>query len=52
MKDLQYASIATEKHTVRVSTWQEQGQWHYKFIINGDIKDKGVLGPVDEDNDE
>jgi hypothetical protein len=52
VKHLHYSTIAAEKHTVRVSTWQQDGEWHYKFTVNGDVKDQGVLGPVDETDDE
>ena len=61
MKSLQYATVATDSHSVQVSTWQEttlttdgegglveHAEWHYKFTVDGVIKDQGILGPVEE----
>lgn len=61
MKSLQYATVATDSHRVQVSTWSEttlttdgegglveRSEWHYKFTIDGAVKDEGVLGPVEE----
>lgn len=65
MKDLQYTTIASDSHSIQVSTWKQRDkldpdvaignevwveQWHYKFKVNGNLIDEGVLGPVDEDD--
>lgn len=55
MKSLSYTTIATEQHSIQVSTWQEQRsepfgsyEWHYKFMINGKVTDEGLLPDEDE----
>ena len=62
MKGLQYATVATDSHSVQVSTWKQSTEmstdndgllvagenWHYKFTIDGVVKDEGILGPVEE----
>lgn len=66
MKDLHYTTIASDSHSIMVSTWKQtdavrignvpgkrkpvvdREQWHYKFVVNGNTVDEGILGPVDE----
>lgn len=61
MKNLTYATIASDSHSIQVSTWKqaelttdgqgalvENENWHYKFSVDGKVVDEGVLGPVEE----
>jgi hypothetical protein len=54
MKNLQYTTIANDHHTIQVSTWMENGTWHFKMAINGTVIEQGVLpdeGAVHADKD-
>lgn len=57
MKNLQYTTIANDKHSIQVSTWVERDddgheEWHYKFMVNGEVTSQGLLGDVNGDADE
>ena len=50
MKKLQYATVATEAHSVVVSTWQEPAGKgsrryvdHYRMTVDGRVLDEGTL---------
>lgn len=56
MKDLRYTTIANDKHSIHVATWQERKskgsrvwQDHFKITIDGVVTNEGILN---EEGDE
>lgn len=47
MHNLNYATVVTPRHDVRVKTWEHEGMHHFHISVDGERRDGGELGPVD-----
>lgn len=48
MKNLHYATVITEAHAVRVTTWDDADGTGYKMTVDGRVLDEGRLDDASE----
>lgn len=49
-QNLDYQTVSSPGHTVRVTTWTSDAGLHYQFRVDGVLTGWGVIGPeTDED---